>query len=52
MKTRFILLLSVAALATLSFTFSVHSSKTTKVKGENKSAYNEPAGGFVSEDKL
>lgn len=54
MKTKVIILLALSAIATLSFTFS---SVNKSVKGskdvttENQ-AQNEPAGGFVSEDKF
>jgi len=53
MKTRLILFISIAAVVTLSFTFaSVQTSKPAKVENTSKNEVNEPAGGFISEEKL
>jgi len=54
MKTKsIILLITLCAVITLSFTFATQSGKT-KAKKEvaAKSTDSEPAGGFVSEDKF
>jgi hypothetical protein len=56
MKTRLILLLAISTLVTLSFTFVSfsHKASNSAKEGSEKSslAHEEPAGGFISEDKL
>lgn len=55
MKTKITLLLLVSAIVTLSFTFaSVNKAenKSKEVVTEKQANNNEPAGGFVSEDKF
>lgn len=54
MKTKVIVFLAISAIATLSFTFASTSKpakKSTKVV-ESGQSNNEPAGGFVVEDKF
>ena len=53
MKTKVVIFLAVSAIITLSFTFSSVSKADKKAKAATaeKQATNEPAGGFVSEDK-
>lgn len=54
MKTKAIVLIAITAIVTLSFTFA-SVSKTDKKSKEvvtEKQVSNEPAGGFVSEDKF
>ena len=54
MKARIIVLLAIAAVATLSFTFKAGNKlaeKSANVTAQPKQA-NEPLGGFVSEDKF
>ena len=54
MKTRIIVLLAIAAVATLSFTFkaSTKTNKTIAKQTSEQKQSNEPLGGFVSEDKF
>lgn len=54
MKLRTLFFVALAAIATLSFTFvSVNKSETKPVVDNSiSSSNNEPAGGFVSEDKF
>jgi hypothetical protein len=54
MKTKGIIFLAVSAIVTLSFTFgSVNKAdKKSKEVVTEKQVTNEPAGGFVSEDKF
>jgi len=57
MKTKVIFLISAVAVVTLSFTFAATNKQTITGKavattnGSQKSSDNEPAGGFVSEDR-
>jgi hypothetical protein len=52
MKTKAIVILVLSAIVTLSFTFSSASKKTEVKENATQQTQNEPAGGFVSEDKL
>lgn len=53
MKTRIISLVVLVAALTLSFTFiSVRSSEVSKAEEPTKESYQEPVGGFISEDQL
>jgi hypothetical protein len=54
MKVKFIIFLAITALVTLSFTFTnIGKSKQKVDKEATASSLNEePAGGFVSEDKF
>jgi hypothetical protein len=55
MKTRLLIFIGVSAIATLSFTFASVSTKQEAKQEPATSAKahdSEPAGGFLSEDKL
>ena len=51
MKTKIILLIAGAAVVTLSFTFASTSRVEKKEVATSNASANEPAGGFVLEDK-
>ena len=53
MKTKTIILLGVAALVTLSFTFAKvneHSTKASAKHSQSQTSQNEPVGGFAAEE--
>lgn len=53
MKTKYILLLVLSGILTLSFTFASVNQKSRENRTEtSKTAQNEPIGGFVSADKF
>lgn len=53
MKTKLICLLAIVAVTTLSFTFAANKKATVASKEvPSKHVNNEPAGGFLSEDKF
>jgi hypothetical protein len=51
MKTKIFLLIAGAAVVTLSFTFASTSRTDKKITTTSTAAANEPAGGFMLEDK-
>ena len=54
MKTKVLLLIAGTAVITLSFSFaaSKHEKKERAIESTAKSTYNEPVGGFASDDKF